>query len=482
MFSKMFINLFLSVSVLVGTTQAQQMSPVLHQKGQGQWKDIVLPKDYVFGNLDKLPKSAEQLSEKAAEAIFQHLRWKPGVQIFGHYSRSYRLYARRCDKTSWITSKNIGYFVEEIDSEAKAFELAMFFHNGVLLTGQADVEALIEGCRTSKVAQVADSMPKSFEPTCRFDPKRGASRVSFYMYEARNVFEAKYLVTPEGFVGHSLLNYVIGPVPMGGWSLPPSNEYKRYRKMSEAFENPIAKPLENIAVRVRTNDELKEKGLAKTREYALGWLLSWGDVKRHLGSIDKFLHTEGTTIDARLKKRALGKLKLVRPADTLVLADINLATTTHLAKRKALITSLVDKLNGKVHKSIKARAVQTLGQIRAVEAVPDLISYITVPFPLSAKPLPDEVVVDNTFDAVPALVNIGKPAATACLDGIASLGPGQESRAKLYLLVVLRVEGEKVTRFLLQEKLENATNEMAASNYKEAIESIEDVKSIGGIK
>ena len=481
MFSKVFINLFLSVSVLVGTTQAQQMSPVLHQKGHGQWKDIVLPKDYVFGNLDKLPKSAEQLSEKAAEAIFQHLRWKPGVQIFGHYSRSYRLYARRGDKTSWITSKNIGYFVEEIDSEAKAFELAMFFRHGVFLTGKADIEALIEGCRSSKVAQVADSTPESFEPTCRFDPKHGAYLVSFYMYEARNVFEAKYLVTPDGLISRSLQNYVIGPVRISGWGLGviESEEYKRYQKTSEAFEKPIAKPLENIAITVMKNAQLKEKGLAKTREYALDWLLSWGNVKRHLGSIDKFLHAEGTTIDARLKTRALRKLELVRPADPLVLADINLATTTHLAKRKAMITSLIGKFDGKVHKSIKAKAAQTLGQIRAIEAVPDLINYITIPL---SEAMSDEVTVDNTFVAVPALINIGKPAATACLDGIASLGPGQESRAKLLLLVVLRVEGEKVTRFLLQDKLENATYEMAANNYKKAIESIEDVKSIGGIK
>ena len=313
MFRRMIMSLFLA-AILSGTTApGYQLTPKLYEEGQGKWEDIVLPKTYTldYENIEFFLSQARERSEATVKKDFRYLAWKPGVRLFEILGPSrFGLLGRLGQKTAPITQESIGYFIEKIDSEAKAFELVMFFHSGVLLTGKADIESLMEGCRTSKVAQVAESMPKSFEPVCRFDPKRGAYQVSFCMYEVRNVFEAKYLVAPDGFIGSSLQNYVIGPTRISGWD-GLSDEYERYRKTSEAFERPIAKPLENIAIKVMTNTELEKKGLAKGQENALRWLSSWGDVKEHAASIVEFLDAKGDMIDPSVKKRALLKLKSV---------------------------------------------------------------------------------------------------------------------------------------------------------------------------
>ncbi|MCK4793579.1 MAG: hypothetical protein KAV87_58160, partial [Desulfobacteraceae bacterium] len=290
----------------------QQTYPELHQEGRAKWEDIVLPKTYVFDNADSVPENAKLLSEAEVEGYFQHLRWKRGVQLFEYYRTIAReLLASLDDKTSWIHPENIGYFIEKIDSEAKAFELVMSFHSGVLLTGEADIESLMEVCRDSKVAQVAEGMPEAIEPICRFDPKLGAYRVSFCMYHHKNVFEAKYLITPDGRIGYSIENYVIGPVTISGWRMSRGAEFERYQKTGEAFERAIAEPLEKMALKVMTNTELEKKGLAKGQENALRWLSSWGDVKEHAASIVEFLDAKGDMIDPSVKKRALLKLKSV---------------------------------------------------------------------------------------------------------------------------------------------------------------------------
>lgn len=312
MFRTAIKGVFLLTTLASTRMPAQQMYPELHQEGRAKWEDIVVPKTYVFDNADSVPENAELLPETEVEGYFQHLRWKRGVQLFEYYRTMAReLLASLDDKTSWVHPENIGYFIEKIDSEAKAFELVMSFHIGVLLTGEADIKSLMEACRDSKVAQVAEGMPEAIEPICRFDPKLDAYRVSFCMYQHRNVFEAKYVVTPDGFMGSSLQNYVVGPERVSGWDITPSDEYEQYRKTSEAFTQAIAEPLEKIAVGVMTNSELEKKGLGKARENALSWLSSWGDISEHAAAMRDFVDTKGDMIDPLIKKRAILKLKSV---------------------------------------------------------------------------------------------------------------------------------------------------------------------------
>jgi hypothetical protein len=300
-------GLLLVTMVASGVSSGRGGPPKLHEPGKGKWEDIAVPSAPVLSTVDNLPERARVA---LPETYFRRLRLKPGVQLFTS-AGGRQLWARLGEKASRITPESIGYFIEEIDSEFKAAELAMFFHHGVFLRDKEDFVALIQACRDSKVARVAETIPSSSGQLVDFDQDRSAYRVSFGMYRRRNVFQAQYLVTRDGLIGRKLRYYVIGPARIVGLPIDPNNEvYVQYKKTSEAFEGPIAKPLENAAIKVLEDDRLNWKGLGKARENALAWLLSRGDIKQNAGAILKFLGRGRQSIDPRLSRRALSKLDI----------------------------------------------------------------------------------------------------------------------------------------------------------------------------
>ncbi|MHC4426126.1 MAG: hypothetical protein ACYSYV_08525 [Planctomycetota bacterium] len=310
MFNTVIKSMFMLTILAGAMTQAQQINAELYQQGKGKWEDISLPRAYVLMDVNSIPDDAEHLSESTVERYFRHLRWKQDVQLFEYYviGPKPRLLARLGDKISWISPENIGYFIENMDSEAQVLELVMFFHRGLLLSDQPVVEALIGACRDSKVGKVAKSIPKSSEPLCCFDKKHAAWRVSFCMYENRNVFEVKYLVASNGLMGRTFQNYIIGPKKISGWD-DKSPGLEQYEKTSEEFRRAIAEPLETAAIRLLRRPELNKRGLVKARVNAFRWLLSWADVQQHAPLIREFMNAENSAINPRLRSLALRKLK-----------------------------------------------------------------------------------------------------------------------------------------------------------------------------
>ena len=172
----------------------------------------------------------------------------------------------------------------------------------------------------------------------------------------------------------------------------------------------------------------------------------------------------------RKKSWELLKLELVK------VEEINKATAAHLENRKRLIQVLMSMVESE-QESIPAKsaAIRVLGEIRAAEAAPLLACRLDIPdFQTPTRAVTWKVVV-----AAPALIKIGKPGAAACLEEIVKLTPEespQPFKEKLLCLVIVRVEGEKIARILLEDRKQTATNTQQIENLQRAINLIDEIK------
>jgi hypothetical protein len=169
---------------------------------------------------------------------------------------------------------------------------------------------------------------------------------------------------------------------------------------------------------------------------------------------------------------------VLMPADWERIEQIEKAGEAYLENRKATIREFMNLLEGNGRKSIYAYlSNRMLGEMRATEAVPLLVSMIDTQIPHGVTL---SITIDSMFPCVTALINIGKPGASACLEQIVRLTLEERERPfkeKLLCLVIVRVEGEKIARILLEDKKETLTDPQEMENVERAIGLIEEVKS-----
>lgn len=135
---------------------------------------------------------------------------------------------------------------------------------------------------------------------------------------------------------------------------------------------------------------------------------------------------------------------------------------------KCLIEILQDETNANMKRIV---AVRMLRILRAPEAVEPLIKWITL-FP----DIIDERTPEIVSPCVYALINIGKPAATAAIDHLTK--ENDEYRRKLLCEVLLKVEGNKTALFLLDEKKKGTGNPDAKANLNLARDIINERTAI----
>jgi hypothetical protein len=156
-----------------------------------------------------------------------------------------------------------------------------------------------------------------------------------------------------------------------------------------------------------------------------------------------------------------------------------------LASRQSLIQYCMDVVEEAASEPNKASlnpevpiAVQALGQLGAAQAAPVLVKIIDVPLPVD--PVVLELSLSKKYACVDALTALGKPGAVACLVALSRMTPAEWTRplrARLPLLVILRVEGEKVARFVLEEKEKVLSDQEQVNNIERAIALIDEMKS-----
>lgn len=154
------------------------------------------------------------------------------------------------------------------------------------------------------------------------------------------------------------------------------------------------------------------------------------------------------------------------------------AIETHLENRQSVTRKLMEVLQGEDGKGMEGYiAVEALGTMRAGEAAGLLASIIDAPLAYGAS---WSVTMDGWFPCAAALVKIGKPGASACLEEIVRLTLEEKERPfkqKLLCSVIVRVEGEKVARILLEDEKARVTDPQQTENLERALGFIDEVKS-----
>ncbi len=278
----------------------------------GGWEGVVVQTEYEleYGNVEMLLSSAERLRDRALKHLFRHVRWKPGVQVFqtSQRGRIVRL-ARLGQQICRLTRHSLGYFVEEIDSKEKAMEIAMYFHQGVLLPEECDTRAVIRACRDSKAGEVICEPGGSLRPESAFDTGKKVYRVAFVIYEDRKVTRARYLVTPEGLIGFAAEVIVEGPRIVAGWDSP-NERMQAYTRRVQAFENAVEKPVAAAALKLLNEEGLARRGLLRASDNALRWLLEDRcRLELHAICVQQFIASDDGTVDETLKSQAISKLR-----------------------------------------------------------------------------------------------------------------------------------------------------------------------------
>jgi len=167
---------------------------------------------------------------------------------------------------------------------------------------------------------------------------------------------------------------------------------------------------------------------------------------------------------------------------------------THLANRQKLIkycmetfATPLDMESGDQEKIMAAYeeqriALDTLRKLRAVEAAPLLASMITYNIPGGEPSNP--TFANRMFGCVPTLVDIGKPGAVACLKRIVNLTEQDlenEMDVTMLVLVIFRVEGEKMTRQIFDDFKTGLKDEQQIKNIEKATILIDAARDLDGI-
>jgi len=174
------------------------------------------------------------------------------------------------------------------------------------------------------------------------------------------------------------------------------------------------------------------------------------------------------------RRKKLGSLLKV---DAIRITEMEKGTAAHLENRKTVTQYLMNVVSSeKESREAKSIAVRALGEMRATEAAHLLASMVEVRIITGTH---FESTIENSYACVPGLISIGKPGAAACLEEIVKLT--SEDRAKpfkekLLCLVIVRVEGEKIARILLEDRKQTATNTQQIENLQRAINLVDEVK------
>jgi len=178
--------------------------------------------------------------------------------------------------------------------------------------------------------------------------------------------------------------------------------------------------------------------------------------------------------------------KVAKSTDPIDTRGVEEATEAHLANRRKLIDmllNLVKEITGKDSRQLAPEqvktigtAIRTLGMLRASEATDILLDNIA--FRDWTKPTPELGLPDSAA----ALVSIGKPATRAILGRLKSAAGGKDEPALhlegtrelfLYSVVLSRVDGGVVAKFLLESEMQKV-EEKNRSVYRKVLQYVRD--------
>jgi len=182
---------------------------------------------------------------------------------------------------------------------------------------------------------------------------------------------------------------------------------------------------------------------------------------------------KGETVEIQSTTRPQSPSK----ADLLEQAALLRATETHMENRRKFIESLIEMAQPGREPLLRTHAIRTLGEIRAKEAVPMLVSMVDF---LGQGGASFTLTIDNLHPCVPALVDIGVPCTSAAIQELRepTTGPERRERCQQLLLVVLsRLYGEAAAKVILTEAITKVDTETQREKLEKALEALPHVQN-----
>jgi len=134
----------------------------------------------------------------------------------------------------------------------------------------------------------------------------------------------------------------------------------------------------------------------------------------------------------------------------------------------ACIDWMRDPLESEGGRKITEKCIRIVGELRAPQAVPVLLGKIA--FRID-KTRANDATPRGRYAACDALVKIGKPSVFPALEALKDVPPDSE-KALLYSLVIVRVEGVDVGRFILERELAGETDPVKRANLEATIKRL----------
>lgn len=117
-------------------------------------------------------------------------------------------------------------------------------------------------------------------------------------------------------------------------------------------------------------------------------------------------------------------------------------------------------------------AIRMLGEIRAAEAAPELLSIVDVRFALGWT----EIRGGRDREVILALAQIGKPASVKALTYIAK--DTSRERAKMYVRVIALVEGVELGKVMVSQAAEKEKDPQYKERLQKAVELFKDADKV----
>jgi hypothetical protein len=253
--------------------------------------------------------NSRRISDMDARRMLSKVQWKSGVEVFEAKERGERVLLVRLGETAVIlTPENIGGFVERVDSESKAIDLATFFQRGVLFVKESDARAFIQACRDHKVGKLNKEDGAQLTTGCSLDAGKSTYHVLLVSYRDRNLVVANYAISSNGHIDYQCEDLVEGPPVVAGWDAP-DERFRSYVQRSEQFKKTIEPIVGKAAVTLLQEVKANEQGMLRAREHALEWLLAKRmRVRTYTQAIQKAL--EDPSMSPALKQKAMSELEL----------------------------------------------------------------------------------------------------------------------------------------------------------------------------
>jgi hypothetical protein len=274
-------------------------------------KIINIPKEYKFNNLslDNIKLLRSPLSNEERNNIFQYVKWKDGVNVFKRTIIDKNIYiAEYKDKLSYLTLKNIGYFIDDIISNKMAWEIALLYQNGLIINNSSYLNELYSLYGRVECCKIINNLTLPYLPTENYYENNKLYKLSYYIYVPRDLIKIEIHIKSNGLIGFNKIVIAKGPRNISGWP-GPGKELDDYISESKLFKSNFNEILIKISFELIKDDLINLNGMFKSKINAIIWLSKNNDESKYNKVIKSFIDKNINKIDKNIICKIEKRLK-----------------------------------------------------------------------------------------------------------------------------------------------------------------------------